>query len=334
MSDRRFKYKRPTRSAERIEAIYEEVSSSSRGGGVGREPPPDSLKDYVVAILANLKSEAGHRKLAKDGENYSIQFALFALALVSVVFLVNGWSRPSDWQWLNEHRFALRLWGIAFAAVYLGVSIERSSMFRRLWSFGFTKLAASVAVSALFIFSTGKASAIINGVFGLDASALPFTRAYLSGILAFQYSAPLLVVVAAFAIAHAFDVVGFVRSKFSDAVDYDFPPWHSIVFLILAIVFLFFSWQWINDDFSESKLPAKVYRLAHLLDFNSTHHCANIPQGVSVIFVGPDQSRVLVDRSAVETADVEAFVKGGVIEQVAGANAFDLLPCEVVRALP
>jgi len=324
MTERKFQYQQPKNTVEHVEAIYEEFCCSPRHND---RKPVETLKDHVVALLAHSKHIEWQRKFDKEAENDSIQFSLFVLAFVAIVFLLNGWSDSDDWEWLTNHRFALRLWGVAFAAVYIGVSIERSSLFRRLWSFGFTKLVASIAISALLIFSTGKASSLINAVFGIDASAFPFTRAYISGILAFQYSSPLLVVVAIFAIFHALDVAGFIKSKFYSGYDYDLPPWQSVVFLVLAIAVLFFSWRWINRDFSEAAFPAKIYRLAHVLDFNSRHSCVNIKEGVSVVFIGPDQSKVLVDVSGVQTEDIESFVNPSVSSNVAIPKTFFLLPC-------
>jgi len=325
MKERKFKFQQPKNTEERIEAIYEEFCSSS---SINNRKSVETLKDYVVALLAHSKDIEWKKKLDREYDSYSIQFALFSLAFVAIVFLWSGWwSDSSDWEWLNNNRFAIRLWGTAFAAVYIGVSIERSSLFRKLWGFGFTKLVASIAVSALIIFSTGKASTLINSVFGVDASVFPFTRAFIAGMLAFQYSSPLLIVVGFFAVFHAFDVGGYIKSKFSNDDVYNFPPWQSVVFLVLAVVVLFASWQWINRDFSEAAFPSKIYRLAHILDFNSRHSCVNIKEGVSVVFVGSDQSKVLVDMSAVQTKDIESFVNKNISSNVAIPKSFFYLPC-------
>jgi hypothetical protein len=325
MTKRKFKYQQPKNTEERVEAIYEEFCSSSSSS---ERRPVETLKDHVVALLVHSKDIEWRKKLDRETESYSIQSALLTLAFVAMVFLWNGWwSDSGDWDWLNNHRFSLRLWGIAFAAVYIGVSIERSSLFKRLWTFAFTKLVASIAVSALLIFSTGKASSLINSVFGVDASVFPFTRAFITGILAFQYSSPLLIVVGFFAIFHAFDVAGYIKSRFSSAYVYALPPWQSIVFLVLAIVVLFTSWLWINRDFSEAAIPTKIYRLAHVLDFNSRHSCVNVREGVSVVFVGSDQSKVLVDMSGVQTEDVESFVNQSISSNVVIPKSFFFLPC-------
>ena len=143
MTERKFKFQQPKNTAERVEAIYEEFCTAPTNNG--REPV-ETLKDHVVALLAHSRHIERQRKIDKEDESHSIQFSLFILAFVAFVFLLNSWSDSSDWAWLNNHRFVLRLWGVAFAAVYIGVSIERSSLFKKLWSFGFTKLVASIAI--------------------------------------------------------------------------------------------------------------------------------------------------------------------------------------------
>jgi hypothetical protein len=283
----------------------------------------------MSAFLDHAKEVEWKRKLDKELNESSTQFALLALAFIAGLFLWYGNSGISDWEWINSRRFALRLWGLAFAAVFIGVSIERSSMFKTLWSFGFTKIVASIAVSALFIFSTGKASSLINSIFGIDASAFPFTRAFVAGLLAFQYSVPLLGVVAFFAIFHALDVAGYFKSLLYSDYKYDSPPFVSMAFLVLAVVFLFISWNWINRDFSEAAFPAKIYRLAHVLDFNSRHSCVNIKEGVSVVFVGSDQSKVLIDMSNTQTKDIESFVDPKISSEITIPKSFFLLPCNL-----
>lgn len=324
MTQRKFQFQRPKDTNEHIEAIYEELCSTPLNRN--REPV-ETLKDHVVALLAHARQIEWKRKFEQESENASIEFSLLTLAIMSVVFLWSSWGESNDWEWFNNHRLAVRLWGIVFAAMFVGISIERSSLFRKLWSFGFTKVIASVAVSSLLIFSTGKASSLINGVFGVDASVFPFTRAFITGLLAFQYFSPLLFVVAVFAVLHAFDVAGYIQSKFSSSYTYVAPPLHSIAFLVLAIVVLCISWRWVNRDFSESTYPARIYRLAHVLDFNFRHSCVNIKDGVSVVFVGADHSKVLVDMSEVQTDNIESFVDPKVSGDVKLPSKFFYLPC-------
>jgi hypothetical protein len=327
MSERIFKYRQPTNTDESISAIYEEISLSPKENN---RQPLETLKDYVVALLTHSKNVQSTNNRLKEQEKESYSFALYTLGFIALTFLYFGWwSKPSDWEWLDKYRFTTRLWGITFAAIYVGITIENSSLFEKLWKFGFTKIVTSVAVSALLVFSTGKASSLINAVFGVDASAFPFTRAYVAGILAFQYASPLLIVVGVFAVIYSFNVIGYLKSKLIESYNYDRPPWDSILFLVLSIVVLIFSWQWINRDFSEATYSSKIYRLAHILDFNSKHLCSNLKEGISVVFIGSDQSRALVDMSGIQTSNIESLVNSNISGIVNIPKTFFFMECIV-----
>ena len=329
VGERKFKFRKPGTEAEHLEAIYEEMSCSPREVNF---QPTETVKDHLVAILDHGKSVRREREREKEGASYAVTWALGVLAAASIVFAVNGFGSPGDWEWLNENRFAIRLWGIAFAAIFLGVSIERSSFFRSLWTFGFTKLVASIAVSGLLVFSTGKASSLINAVFSIDASALPFTRAIVTGLLMFEYAYPLLFVVALLAALHMLHFVNWIADKFLKNEHYAPPPMQSIVFPILALIALGFSARWVGTDFSDELWQKKVYRLAHVLDFNTKYPCANLRQDLSVVFIGPEQSRVMVDTGRVQTSDMKTFVDAEASENIMVPAHFPVVPCEL--ALP
>ncbi len=313
-----------------MEAIYEELSLSPQKDD--RYQPTDTLKDRVGALLDHAKHMERRRRDEQEGESSSINWALGAVGVLSFIFLFNGMAGSGDWDWLANHRFSVRLWGIAFAALFVGLSIERSSFFKCLWRFGFTKLVASVAISALFVFSTGKASSLINNVFPVDASAFPYTRAFVAGLLAFQYSYPLLIVVAIFALIHALNVVTWIRSRNDENYKYEGPPLHSMLFLGLSLAVLIVLTQWDNKDFSDEAWPPKIYRLAHVLDFDSNYQCSNIKSGYSVIFLGADQSRVLVDSGNAKTDSLESFVAGRISSQVTVPQRFYILQCQLAPA--
>ncbi|WP_144030103.1 MULTISPECIES: hypothetical protein [unclassified Burkholderia] len=284
------------------------------------------MKDHVAELLREARRAKQQRENEKEAEERDKSWAVGAVAVLAVVLLLVGMSRQGSW--LDEYLFSIRLWATGFAAVFLGVSIERSSFFTRLWAYGFTKLTASIAVSALVVFSTGKASSLINGVFPVDASALPFTRAIVAGLLAFEYAYPLFLVVALFAAVHALVLFGWVRLKLSGEGRYDGPPVLSVAFLVLSAFVLASYAKWVHKDFSDEAWPAKVYRLAHLLDFDAKYECTNIPKGLSVVFLGPDHARVLLDPNAPQTEDIESFVDARISGQTDIPQQFPVLPCE------
>jgi cation transport ATPase len=325
MIEKKFKYQPPKNTDERIEAIYDELSSTSNNNP---NKSIETLKDHLVALLAHSKHVEWKRERKSDDDNLSTRFSLLFLAVLSILLLWLSWSNSQDWEWLTSHNFALGLWGVAFALIFVGVSIERSSFFEHLWKYGFTKIVTSVSFSGLVIFSTGKASSLINSIFGVDSSAFPFTRVFTTGLLVFQYVSPVMFIVVLFALAHALQLISYIKLSISSGSRYESPPWDAIAFLLLAIVVLLFSWKWINRDFSESKYSAKIYRLAHLLDFNSKHLCTNIKEGISVVFVGSDHSKVLVDLNSVQTHDIKSFVEGDQSNEFSAQTRFYYLPCQ------
>lgn len=322
MSERKYQYKKPKKADEHIEALYEELSLSSF------DVSGKTLKDYVRELVTEMRRLEWRRTTDKKGASYRVSCALGGLAILAIISLALSFGKPSGWAWLDDSRFMIQLWGIAFSIIFVGVSIERSSFFNSLWKFGFTKLVASIAISALVVFSTGKASLLINEVFPVDASALPFTRAIVAGLLAFQYSYSLLVVVGVFAFLHMLMIVGWIRWQFSEKTNYEDMPILSMATLFLSLVILLIFTKWVNKDFSTEMWPAKIYRLAHALDFNSRYECRNLPKGVSVIFLGPDQSRVLVDINNIKTSDLESFVNKHKSNQVSVSQRYFILPCE------
>lgn len=72
-----------------------------------------------------------------------------------------------------------------------------------------------------------------------------------------------------------------------------------------------------------------MHRLAHALDFNSKYECKNLRKGLSVVFLGPDQARVLVDTRAAKTDDLESFVDRKLSNQVEVTKQFYVLPCDL-----
>jgi hypothetical protein len=129
MTDRKYKYQKPKNTDERVEAIYEEFIASN---STNDNSKVETLKDYLAASLLHSKKIEWGKQREKEAASDSINVALSILAVVAFGFLWLGWwVNSNDWDWLKNHRFALRLWGVAFAAVYIGVSIERTSLFSR-----------------------------------------------------------------------------------------------------------------------------------------------------------------------------------------------------------
>lgn len=300
--DLEFKFKKPSNKDEYLAAIYEEISENENSNSGDR-----TLKTYVYEILERRRKEDRKRKDESEQKDFNISWSLGFLAFVALVLIINGSRESHDFNWLQQNSFTIKIWGIALATLYIGVSIEKFSIFRNLWQFGFTKAVVSIAISGLLVFSTGKAAGSINSVFGVDASAFPFTLTFTSSLFFFHYVLPFLALVGVVAIFFALDALGYIKSKFSEDRNYELPPVHSFVFPILATILLVVFWGWSKNDLGEEVLPSKIYKLAHMLDFNSKNECANIRAEVPVVYLGSSQSTVLADVKATTVENLKSF---------------------------
>lgn len=328
MAERNFKYERPRHPDQYLEALYEEVCLAPRDGRIA---PTETLKDLVGALFDHARRVEWRRQHEEESRAHAVTMALTLVAAASIVCLFIGFAQPGEWAWLNDHRVPIRLLGIALAALFVGASIERSSFIRCIWGFAFTKLVVSLALSALVVFSTGKASALMNAVFPVDASALPFTRALVTGMLAVRYLYPVLFFVAVVAVLHAISAIDWTLLKLSSRDTYAAAPVQSFLFLLLSLVILGTFTRWVNVEFSDEVWPAKVYQLAHELDFNAKYECGNLRPGLAVVFLGPGQDRVLVDLGTARAGDMKSFIEAGVHHPAAIAPKFFVLPCEPTR---
>ncbi|MDC0612005.1 hypothetical protein OAP63_14830 [Vibrio sp.] len=265
-----------------------------------------SLKSHVHNIGQKISKYLSRQEELQSKEQYDISWALGILSFVAICLLTNGtWSEP-DFDWVRDNQLSLKLWGVALSAIYIGSSIEKSSFFKSLWKFSSTKIIVSISFSGVVLYSTGKAAGVINGVFGVDATAFPITYTFTTAIIVFNIVAPFLFFISLGAILHLINAIEWIRSKWKDKV-YDLPPYHSFVFPILACVLMYNGWAWSRNELGEHELPSKVYMIAHALDFNSNHECSNLKNGVPVVFLGPTQNDILVDAYQITDMDFGSF---------------------------
>ncbi|WP_242934564.1 hypothetical protein [Pectobacterium parvum] len=105
-------------------------------------------------------------------------------------------SAGSDIDWVREHTLSFRLWGVALCAIFVGVSLERLSLVSSLWRFTVTKVLLSIVLSGLVIYARGQAGIYVNDVFHVDASALPITLLFTTGLMVFKLLLPFIIVAA------------------------------------------------------------------------------------------------------------------------------------------
>jgi hypothetical protein len=328
---------RPKRARELLASIAGEMKASaddSRRGALSQRTIKELLID-LVGLVRGAKSEKERAGwLADLAEKSTLAFFCF----LCIGAILASASAHSDVEFFEENRVFIRTLGIGMSAIYIGIAMEKMGVVALLWRYNIAKFIVSLAVSALVVFSAGKASSVINGVFGIDAGAFPYARALLAGWIAFSMATkPLLWLVGLLAFCQAAIIAIWFWTKFvsndekREAGDF---PWASVGFVFLSMILIGDVSRWIYRSLSDEQAPAKVYQLARMLDFNGRHQCTNLKASISVVYIGPEQRRVLIDDRPEPAPTFGAFVTEPVSVWEAPPEAFKVEDCQMVRAAP
>lgn len=291
-----------------LEKIRHEVQGGEQDLVRGRQK---SLKFYIRDMHQQLGKWLSVQGYVEDRRRYELSWALGLIGILGVMLAITR-SATSDFDWVREHTVAFRLWAVVLCTIFIGVSLERSPVIRSLWSFASTKFVISVILSGVVLYSRGSAAAYVNGVFHVDASALPITLVFTTGLLVIKLVLPFILTGAlALSLVHGFIGVGLIKGKLAGAEAHE-PPLYSVLAFFVSGVILYFDWGWSHDQIADSKVPEKVYLMAHALDFNYAHECSNVDSDLPVIFLGTGQEAVLVAPYKVRSFDTARFFEGTV----------------------
>ena len=271
------------------------------------KPTKQLIQDIADAMIY-LKQE---KKYEGERREWGVISALNGLAILAILILIFSINRDGDSEYLGKWKFYAYLVSVSFTTIWIGVNIERLSLVRELWRFGITKLMVSLSFTALLVFSTATASSTINGIFGIDSSYFPFTRSFLTAYVFFTHASQLIYILLFAAVLNLSPVGRYLKNLWDRDVDREIP-WVSISFISLTLVFTYFSWGWVSNNFNKETLSEKIYILAHQLDFNDSNLCVNLrDKNASVIFLGPEQKQVLVDFNTIKPDNISSFVEDG-----------------------
>ncbi|VVD64806.1 hypothetical protein PIN31115_00280 [Pandoraea iniqua] len=327
MRERKYQYKSPKTPDEHLEALYEEFACGQRNAS--QVSVGDTLRDHVLLILEHQREAKREQDIKRAVTEVSESRSLVLIGITALVLIANGFFNSGFWRGIESYQTIAQLLGLMIASIFVGMSVERTPFVKSLWSYGYTKVLASVAFSALIIVSTSKASGLINSVFGVDASAMPYTRGILAGVLALKYAYPAICVIALLAMLHGARAFRWLMQLFGKSPTYEDPPVHSVAFILQSMALVVFLGMMLFGNFSTEVLPTKVYRLAHTLDFNAKYTYSNVAPGAYVVFLGGDQARILVDHHREELADIKAFVDEVPDHIVLKPERFEVKPCEM-----
>lgn len=288
-----------------------------------KEKPTKQLIKDISDAVTYLKQE---KELEGERKEWNVTSALNSLAILAIFIFIFSISKKGDYESIERLKLYAYILSVILSTIWIGVNIERLSLFRELWKFGITKLTISLFFTALVVFSTATASAVINGVFGIDSSFFPFTRSFLTAYIFFRHASQLIYLLLIVAAFNLLLIGAYLKRLLCDNDELDIP-WKSLVFIFLTLVFSYFAWGWSGSNYDNDTLNKKVYLLAHQLDFNDKNMCINIKDdNVGVIFLGQNQSQVFVDYNTTKPDSFSDFIEGS---QYYGLQMkdFKILPC-------
>jgi len=289
-----------------LEKNIDHITQEICGGEKDCSRQQKTLKYYVGDIHRQLSEWLSMQGYSESRRRYEMSWALGCVGLIGVIFAVTR-SADSDIEWIREHTLAFRIWGVVFCTIFIFASLERSAVFRSLLSFVSTKFLASIILSGIVLYSRGKAAGYVNSVFHVDASAFPVTLLFTTGLVVIKLALPFVLSTAlALSLFHFFISVGWVKGKLKGDADY-FPPLSSLLSVLVSGVILYYGWVWSHNQIADSRVPEKIYLMAHAMDFSYSHNCSNVTQSAPVVFLGAEQEAVLVAPYKLEEFDFSDF---------------------------
>lgn len=261
------------------------------------------IRDGVLFI----KQESENKKY---NEQWSTSVALNILAFIAMLIFIFSTSKSSDSEFIETLKLPAYIISIMLSTMWIGINIERTLIFKELWRFKTAKIILSLSFTGLIVYCTAEASSIINDVFNIDSSFFPFTRSFLVAYLFFKKISILVYLLAIIGVFCIVNIISYFKSKWDGNSDFEFP-FGALLYIFFTCVFSYFSLGWVDTNFNGDVLNKKVYSLAHKMDFNNKNPCSNLQDlEVSVIFLGPNQDKVLVDFNKEEMLTTSSFLEG------------------------
>ena len=265
------------------------------------------IKDIRDGVLF-IKKESESKKY---NEQWNASVAVNILAFIAILIFIFSTSKSSDSEFIETLKLPAYIISIMLSTMWIGINIERTLIFKELWRFKTAKIILSLSFTGLIVYCTAEASAIINDVFNIDSSFFPFTRSFLVAYLFFKKISILVYLLAIIGVFCIINIISYFKSKWVGNNDLNFP-FGALFYIFFTCVFSYFALGWVDSNFNDDLLNKKVYSLAHQMDFNNKNPCSNLQDlEVSVIFLGPNQDKVLVDFNKEEILTASSFLEGG-----------------------
>lgn len=273
-----------------------------------------SNEQSTKQIIKDIRDTALFLKREKENGKYNEQWgssvALNILAIVAILIFIFSTSNNSNSEFIETLKLPAYIISIMLSTIWIGINIERTLIFKELWRFKTAKIILSLSFTGLIVYCTAEASAIINDVFNIDPSFFPFTRSFLVAYLFFKKISILVYLLAIVGVFCIINILSYFKSKWDGNSDIEFS-FGALIYIFFTCTFSYFSLGWVGSNFNDDVLNRKIYSLAHQLDFNKKNPYSNLKDvEVSVIFLGPNQNKVLVDFNKEEMLTASSFLEG------------------------
>mgnify|MGYP000310982277 CR=1 FL=1 len=215
------------------------------------------------------------------------------------VFVVGGPLAGSDWKWANNLAPIIIWLGIALQVFYMLLFVGNSKISKILGGQFASQVFFAVLMWFLYTQAAVNATSTINTVFGLSDTVFPLSHQVLTFLYLFILSKPVfwaLLIWGIVAILYYTMTGGEGTHKSLKTGVFAF----SGFFVGLIAVIL------IEVKFDEKLLNKKAYLIAHSLDFNASINCPKQTLTGKGVFLGPAQTRVIMDKNEPKLSWVEA----------------------------
>jgi hypothetical protein len=240
------------------------------------------------------KIEKSEKEILLEKESEAKAFATGIIGTLSLIILFFGPQLLSEFEATRQHQLVPTYVGLLGMLLFIGMFFENSDTFQFLWKYKSMKLFSTIAISYVLIISGAKAASVINTVFNVDGSYLPYTMALLTPV---TFILTLKWVFYCIGVWSVFVLIGVVSEyRFSGDV-----KWNSICFIVSSLFLTAFLYFQSSGSLSENGLKIKAYKLGHQFDFSNSFDCSSLEKhkkettNTSVLFLTPDHNQVISD---------------------------------------
>ncbi|WP_445359522.1 hypothetical protein [Microbulbifer sp. ANSA005] len=110
-----------------VSAIYDELKDTET---YHRGKNERSLKSHVRNISMNISEHLAEQKQESFNKNHSTNWALGILSFIAICLLANSAQENPDYDWIENNKLALKIWGVSLAAIYIGASLDALIIFQ------------------------------------------------------------------------------------------------------------------------------------------------------------------------------------------------------------